>query len=128
VLLKSSLSENTKRNRKNKMAKFKDFGSPSTSDLEPISFKIFEEEFLCVSSMPGKILLDLVGKANSTETSDQASMITDFFSSVLVDESLERFNKLIVDKERVVTTETLAEITGWLVEQYGDRPNQQPEV
>jgi hypothetical protein len=55
-------------------------------------------------------------------------MITDFFSSVLVEESLGRFNNLIVDKERVVTTETLAEITGWLVEQYGDRPNQQPEV
>jgi hypothetical protein len=110
------------------MAKFKDFGSPSTADLEPVSFKIFEEEFFCVSSMPGKILLDLVSKSSSSETSDQASMITDFFSSVLVDESLERFNKLIVDKDRVVTTDTLAEITGWLVEQYGDRPNQQPEV
>jgi hypothetical protein len=110
------------------MAKFKDFGSPDVGSKEPVSFKIFDEEFLCVSSLPGKILLDLVGRSNSKESSDQASMITDFFTSVLLDESLERFNKLIVDKERVVTTETLADITGWLVEQYGDRPNQQPEV
>jgi hypothetical protein len=46
----------------------------------------------------------------------------------LTAESLVRFDKLIVDKERVVTTETLGEITGWLVEQYGDRPEEQPEV
>lgn len=110
------------------MAKFKDFGSPDSGEKEPISFKIYDEEFLCVPSLPGKILLDLVSKSNSDMSSDQASMITDFFSSALLDESLERFNKLIVDKDRVVTTETLAEITGWLVEQYGDRPNQQPEV
>jgi hypothetical protein len=110
------------------MAKFKDFGSPDTGNKEPISFKIFDEEFTCVTSLPGKILLDLVSKSGSDATSDQAQMITDFFSSVLVTESLDRFNKLIVDKDRVVTTETLAEITGWLVEQYGDRPNQQPEV
>jgi RNase adaptor protein for sRNA GlmZ degradation len=128
VLLKSSLSKNTKRNRKNKMAKFKDFGSPSSAEKEPVSFKLFEEDFYCVSSLPGKILLDLVTKSSSEVTSDQASIITDFFSSVLLDESLERFNQLIVDKNKVVTTETLAEITGWLVEQYGERPNQQPEV
>ena len=110
------------------MAKFKDFAAPDTGSKEKVSFKIYEEEFFCVGSLPGKILLDLVSMSSSDSSSDQASMITDFFSSVLLDESLERFNKLIVDKERVVTTETLAEITGWLVEQYGDRPNQQPEV
>jgi hypothetical protein len=32
-----------------------------------------------------------------------------------------------MDKETIVTTETLAEITSWLIEQYADRPNQQPE-
>lgn len=110
------------------MTKFRDFGSPSNADNETVSFKLFDEDFECVSSLPGKILLDLVSKSSSESTSDQASIVTDFFSSVLLDESLERFNQLIVDKNRVVTTETLAEITGWLVEQYGERPNQQPEV
>lgn len=109
------------------MAKFKDFGAPTTENADPISFKLFDEEFNCVPVLPGKILLDMVAKSGSTDAAEQAGMINEFFSSVLTAESLLRFNFLIVDKERVVTTETLGEITGWLVEQYADRPNQQPE-
>jgi hypothetical protein len=71
--------------------------------------------------------LDLVAKSASESSVEQAAIITEFFDRVLTAESLIRFNLLIVDKERVVTTETLGEITGWLVEQYSDRPNQQPE-
>ena len=110
------------------MAKFRDFGAPSLEDSEPISFKLHDEEFHCVRALPGKVLLDMVAKSSSEDSSDQATMINDFFAQVLLDESLEKFNALIVDKERVVTAETLGEITGWLVEQYGDRPNPQPEV
>ena len=110
------------------MAKFKDFGSPKIENAEPISFKIFDEEFSCVPALPGKVLLDLVAKSSSENSADQALVITEFFSSVLTAESLIRFNALVVDKDRVVTTETLGEITGWLIEQYADRPNPQPEV
>lgn len=110
------------------MAKFKDFGAPKVEGAEPISFKLFDEEFYCIPTMPGKVLLDIVAKSASKDPVEQASVITEFFSSVLTAESLVRFDKLIVDKERVVTTETLGEITGWLVEQYGERPEEQPEV
>lgn len=111
------------------MAKYRDFGSPSIDQVtEPITFKLHDEEFSCVPALPGKILLDLVSRSASSEPSDQAQMINEFFAFCLVDESLERFNRLIVDKDRIVSAETLGEITGWLVEQYGDRPNQQPEV
>lgn len=110
------------------MAKFKDFGAPSVEGSEPITFKLHDEEFHCVKALPGKVLLDMVARSSSENTADQASMINDFFTHVLVDESYERFNSLIVDKERIVSAETLGEITGWLVEQYGDRPNPQPEV
>jgi hypothetical protein len=110
------------------MTKFRDFGSPTIENAEPISFKIFEEEFICVPVMPGKVMLDMVAKSGTAEAAEQAAIINDFFSTVLTAESLVRFNALLVDKDRVVTTETLGEITGWLVEQYADRPNQQPEV
>jgi hypothetical protein len=110
------------------MTKFRDFGSPAPEKGSEISFKIFDEEFMCVSALPGKVLLDLVSRSGSDNATDQAAIITDFFSSALVDESLERFNALIVDKNRVVTTETLGEITGWLIEQYSARPEAQPEV
>jgi hypothetical protein len=111
------------------MAKFKDFGNVSLDEnLEPISFKLNDEEFECVKALPGKVLLEMVAKSSSEEASDQASMVSDFFAQALTDESLERFNALISSKDKVVTAETLGDITGWLVEQYADRPNQQPEV
>lgn len=110
------------------MAKFRDFGAPSVEGADTISFKLFDEEFNCVRALPGKVLLDIVAKSASKDPVEQASMITEFFGSVLTAESLIRFDSLIVDKEKIVTTETLGEITGWLVEQYADRPEEQPEV
>ncbi|NBU22559.1 MAG: hypothetical protein EBS38_01380 [Actinobacteria bacterium] len=110
------------------MAKFRDFGAPALEGADPISFKLFDEEFNCVPALPGKVLLDIVAKSASADVVEQASMITEFFGSVLTAESLIRFNTLIVDKDRIVTTDTLGEITGWLIEQYADRPEAQPEV
>lgn len=111
------------------MSKFRDFGDASdTSDREPISFKLNGEEFHCMPALPGKTLLDIVAKSSSDDAGDQAGVINDFFSHVLQDESLERFNALVTDKVKIVSTETLGEITGWLIEQYADRPNPQPEV
>jgi hypothetical protein len=110
------------------MAKFKDFGAPTVEGGEPISFKLFDEEFHCVPALPGKVILGIVAKSSSNNPSDQAAIIDDFFSKALVNESLERFNALIEDKDKAISAETLGEITGWLVEQYADRPNPQPEV
>jgi hypothetical protein len=110
------------------MSKFRDFGSTNLDELEPVSFKIHDEEFHCIKAMQGKVLLDMIAKSSSDDAAEQASIVTDFFAQVLEDESLERFNALVTDKHRIVTTETLAEITSWLIEQYADRPNQQPEA
>jgi coenzyme F420-reducing hydrogenase beta subunit len=110
------------------MSKFRDFGSTNLDELEPISFKIHDEEFHCIRAMQGKVLLDMIAKSSSEDPAEQAGIVTSFFAQVLDDESLERFNALVTDKHRIVTTETLAEITSWLIEQYSDRPNQQPEA
>jgi hypothetical protein len=59
--------------------------------------------------------------------SGAAKVITSFFSTVLLDESYERFEALIQDPEKIVTVETLGEITAWLVEEYTGRPTQRPE-
>lgn len=110
------------------MSKFRDFGSESLAEREPISFKLQGEEFQCLKAVQGKVLLDLISKSSSEDPAAQAKVIDEFFGSVLEDESLTRFNSLLVDKTRIVTTETLAEITSWLIEQYADRPNQEPEA
>jgi hypothetical protein len=107
--------------------RFKDFGAgPDISVLPKISFKIHGEEFHAIPAVQGKMLLDLVKDANSDDPAVQGESINKFFGSVLEDESLERFNALLTDKHRIVTTETLGEVVGWLVEQYGDRPEAQP--
>jgi hypothetical protein len=111
------------------MAKFKDFGSAKAADnLPPISFKIYDEEFNCVKQLQGKVMLEFIAGSNSDDSSQIASMIELFFTNVLDDDSLKRFNALTHDKDRYVSTETLSEIVGWLVEQYSDRPEEQPEA
>jgi hypothetical protein len=112
------------------MTRFKDFGNGTAEDIEPLSFKIYGEEFYCVKQVQGKILMELVSTATGADANDAANSLTvveKFFATVLLDESYERFDKLLVDKERIVTVETLGEITGWLIEEYTLRPNQQPE-
>lgn len=110
------------------MTKFKDFGvGKELQDKEPISFKLHGEEFHCVKHIQGRVLLDLIAKSNSDKSGDSAAIIGEFFENVLVDESYKRFDKLAHDKEKIVHVETLSEIVAWLIEQYADRPNQQPE-
>lgn len=107
--------------------RFKDFGTGGEVASEPITFKLHGEEFTAIPTIQGKVLMDLVSKSQSEDSIEAMNTISKFFSSVLVDESLERFDALLEDKERIVTMETLGEIIGWLVEEYSGRPNQQPE-
>jgi hypothetical protein len=109
------------------MAKFKDFGAGKAVKTEPISFKIHEEEFNCIPAIQGKVMLDLVARSQSDDAAIQSETIVKFFDSVLEEESLVRFNSLLEDKHRVVDVETLGEIVAWLMEQYTNRPELQPE-
>jgi hypothetical protein len=112
------------------MSRFKDFGSKKSENLEPLSFKLWDEEFTCVTELQGKVLLDMVANVTTEDNADpsaQAKAITDFFSTVLVDESEKRFNTLLTDKEKIVSVDTLGEIVGWLVEQYTNRPTERPQ-
>lgn len=108
--------------------RFRDFGSGSAI-TEPISFKLHNEEFHCRPSLQGKVLLEMAASAQATgdDTSAAATMIDSFFAKALLPESLDRFNALLTDPERIVTVETLGEIAGWLTEQYSGRPQQGPE-
>ena len=108
--------------------RFKDFGEDPNVVREPLSFKLYGEEFHCVPAIQGKVLLDLVKKASNPNDAGAAAEVVDgFFEKVLMPESLERFNNLLDDPNRIVTVETLSEITGWLVGEYSERPTMEPE-
>ncbi len=112
------------------MARFKDFGSGSAgAPKEDISFKLHGEDFTCRPALPGRVLLDLVAKSGDEDNpSEAAKSITDFFKTVLVKESYERFDALAKDPDRLVDVETLSDIVAWLVEQYSERPTSRPEA
>lgn len=110
------------------MARFKDFGSGGLqTELEPVKFALHGEEFECVRQVQGAVLLDIIKRAASNDAADSAALTLDFFSKVMLDESYDRFKQLINDKEKIITVEALGEIASWLIGEYSDRPNQQPE-
>jgi hypothetical protein len=110
------------------MTRFKDFGSGSTdSNVEPLSFKIYDQEFRCVPQIQGKLLISLVSTSSSEDPIKAAQTITSFFDYVLLKDDKERFNELLESPDTIVSVETLSEIVAWLIEEYTNRPNQQPE-
>lgn len=111
------------------MTKFRDFGSgKSVGEKEPVTFKIHGEEFSCREELQGKTLLDLVARSSSEDASEAAKTISNFFENVLLEESYKRFNDLLTHPDKIVSVETLAEISGWLVEVYAGRPEEEPKV
>jgi hypothetical protein len=110
-------------NKGYKMAKFKDFGAGGVDpNAEPIKFSIHGEEFTCLPEIQGKVLLELIADSGSDDAVRNAEVSNKFFSKVMAPESLERFNAMLTSQDKIVSVETLGEITGWLVEQYADRP------
>ena len=108
--------------------RFKDFGSGSSVETTPLSFKLHGEEFHCVPAVQGKLMLDLAANSGDGDPVKAAQVIDKFFGQVLLEESFTRFDALLNDKDKIVAVETLAEITAWLVEEYSGRPTERPEV
>lgn len=108
-------------------SRYKDFGAGQETDKDPIVFSLHGEEFTCLPVIQGKVLMNLVTRSQSKDPVEAMAVVDEFFSKVLTDESLERFNNLLEDKTRIVTMETLADVVQWLIEEYSARPNQQPE-
>lgn len=111
------------------MPRYKSFGSPvSPSEADkPLTFELYNEEFFAVGQIQGKVLMSLVKNANIENAAESADTLIGFFDEVLLPESLERFNVLTSSKDKIVPVETLAEIVGWLVEEYSGRPEEPRE-
>lgn len=110
------------------MTRFKNFGKGKQAEnIEPLYFELYDERFDCIPELQGALLFDLVGNTTEDNGAAAAASIVGFFEKVLVEESYTRFNDLIRSKDRIVTVETLGDITGWLVEEYTNRPEKQPE-
>lgn len=111
------------------MSRFKDFGTGTAKkENKPLVFRLYDEDFQAIAQIPGVVMLDMARDAGSEDSAVSAGVILDFFEKVLTKDSWTRFNVLAKDPERIVTLETLGEIVGWLMEEYSDRPESQPEA
>lgn len=108
--------------------RFRDFGSGKPVEQEPLTFRLLDEDFEALPALPGKAIIDLVRRARKADEVDSLEQILDFFKLALKDESYERFSVLIEDRERVVSVDTLASIVEWLMETYGERPEEPSEA
>lgn len=107
--------------------RFKDFGDGGVVLAEPISFKLHGQDFNCKPAIQGKVLLDMVTTASSDDQGAATAVIMNFFGATLTPESKKDFDSLLATEDKIVTVETLGEITAWLVEQYSSRPIVGPE-
>ena len=73
-------------------------------------------------------MLSMAADAGSEDPAKAAAIINTFFKQVLLEESFVRFEALAESQDKIITVETLAEITAWLVEEYAGRPEGQPEL
>ena len=106
------------------MSRFKDFGDGGVVNSEPLSFKLWGEEFKCSPVIQGKVLLEIVADSGSEDVTKSTQVMEKFFSAVLDAESKKRFDALLSDPEKITTIETLGEIVAWLMEAYSNRPTE----
>ena len=81
------------------------------------------ETFHARAEMPGITLLN-VAAAMSGEGGEQAKAIRDFLTDAIVATERDKWKVLLNDEDKVVNSDDLADITNWLLEQYGDRPTE----
>jgi len=111
----------------NQRKRFRSFATDEVSK-DPISFELHGEEFHCRPALQGKVLLEIVANMDANDAGYVADTVTKLFEYTLLPESYERFDALLHDPDKIVTVDTLGEITGWLVEQYTERPTQRSEL
>lgn len=109
-------------------ARFKDFGAPVLPDeMEPVTFKLYGNEFECYKQINGIALLRFVKEANSEDGARATQALLDIFNRVMNDKEYERFIELCEDPDTIVPVEVLSEIISFLIEVYTDRPTKQSE-
>lgn len=108
----------------------KSFDTVDIEDAEPLSFDLGGETFDCYPEVQGSVILELM-RTSATADEDSrgvlmAVSVLDFFELVMDEENHTRLKKLFKDPKRIVPMTTMSEIMSWLIEQYTDRPTQQP--
>lgn len=103
----------------------KSFTPKNRKSPEPLTFDLYDQTFTAYPELQGMVILDFAAAmapgGDEDESGNDAGLISAIFDEVLEPESLERFKKLTRDPKTIVPAELLAEIVGWLMEEYTGR-------
>lgn len=105
------------------MSDVKDFTALNAAQLEArgeaVRFALHGQEFSC-AALPAGAILELGA------SEEDLGAIKTFLVEVLTDESWERFDRLLHDREQPVDLKTLVAIVRHLAEQFTARPTKRP--
>jgi hypothetical protein len=83
------------------------------------------DSFMCQSKIPGMVLVDFISGMDEDDPAAMGAMLKGFFEAAIKPEELERFMAYTRATENEVEIEDLAEMAGWLAEQYsGGNPTE----
>lgn len=97
---------------------------------EVVKFDINGQEFNCVSRLAAGVIMrfgEIMGSDDeSTPGGVLITAMKDFFRAVIDPAQIDEFFALLDDPDIAIPVDTLAEIAGWLSEQYTSRPTGSP--
>lgn len=123
----------------------RDFDAEISTDPrdEPVQFKLFKRTWECVDDVNGKRLLDLAAMLDGDSVKEQRDAVLQVFTEVLdsteretgarteddepeTTSDIDEFMEILDDPKTRIPLGVLVEVTGYLVEQYTDRPTGRP--
>jgi hypothetical protein len=92
-----------------------------------LSFKIDDDVFQAVPSIPGKVMLAVGNKMTSLNEGEMpdASLFDEVLDVLLEDESAERFKARMNDKARPIDMDQFNQVMQWIMGEHGLRPTEQ---
>lgn len=103
------------------MAKRKSFKAYVPEDSD-VAFDVNGTEFKCIPMMTGTALLDFTSRMDETNPATMARAVTELLDLVIDPEQLEAWHVFAADPVNGVSMELLAEIAGWITEEYVGHP------
>jgi hypothetical protein len=99
-----------------------------TRSSEPKRFRIDDDVFECAARLPVGMVQRFIRMTKPVNTDDEDAVaarldaMMEILDSIMFDASAERFAHRMRSKEEPIDTQQMADVMGWLMQEYGERP------
>lgn len=88
-----------------------------------VVLEVNDQEFKCNSRIPGMVLVDFISDMDEDDPKSMGDSLKNFFKEAIREDELERFNAYVRDPVNDIDLPLLAEMAGWLAEQFSGEPD-----